>query len=203
MLLTKIHFFPEHWLLNNYQHTTRQRAAASRKWVWVLPLIWKMTFEKLHTSVVEGRVRAGRVSQGLGTTHRDPLGSQRQQVLPKSVQGPFILSIWLLKERVSCSLFAWETIGKQQTPNTAWESSALYISKPFLIFQPVSRAVTIHAFLHGGGRCLTWTWAWSMPAVFRIPSSALTVIVFTVPPPHSKRSTCSARAITIPISSST
>lgn len=114
-----------------------------------------MIFEKLDTSVVEGMVRVGRVSQGLGSTHRDPLGSQRQQMLPKSVQGPFILSIWLLKERVSRSLFAWEMIGKQQTPNSARESSALYMSKPFLIFHPVSRAVSIHAFLHGGGGYLT------------------------------------------------
>ena len=63
---------------------------------------------------MEENVGEGRVSQGLGSTHRDPLGSQGQQVLPKSRQGPFTLSIRLLKERDSCRVVAWEMIIKQQ-----------------------------------------------------------------------------------------
>ena len=38
---------------------------------------------------VEENVEEGRISQGRSSTHRDPLGSQRQQVLPQSSQGLF------------------------------------------------------------------------------------------------------------------
>lgn len=65
---------------------------------------------------VDENVGEGRFSQGLGSTHRDPLGSQGQQVLPQSRQGPFIqLFIQLLKERGWCHVAAWEMISRQQT----------------------------------------------------------------------------------------
>lgn len=72
---------------------------------------WEMRYIGVDENVGEGRF-----SQGLGSTHRDPLGSQGQQVLPQSRQGPFIqLFIQLLKERGWCHVAAWEMISRQQT----------------------------------------------------------------------------------------
>lgn len=53
----------------------------------------KGSFEEWDTSVMEENVGEGKVSQRLDSTHRNPLGSQRQQVFPQNMQGPFIVSI--------------------------------------------------------------------------------------------------------------
>lgn len=119
--------------------------------MWVPYLVWKMIFEKLETSVVEGKVKEREGFSGTGT-HRDSLGSQGQQVLPKSLQGPFTLFIQILKKRVLCSVLAWEIISKQQTPFSAWE---------------IFRTIYIQAFPDLSGRvkdrvhsCIFAWWGW-------------------------------------------
>lgn len=134
---------------------------------------------------------------GIGSTHRNSLGSQSQQVLPKIMRGPFMIFIQLLKGK-RLMLYGFLGDSKQQIPQPA----SVY-TQAFLDYAGHSQAhVYSHSF-HGRGGWLTWTWAWSSMAVFRIPSSALITAVFRAPLLHSKRSACSARAIIIPINSST
>lgn len=146
---------------------------------------------------MEENVGEGRVSWGLGSTHRNSLGSQSQQVLPKIMRGPFMIFIQLLKEK---TLILCGCLGdsEQQT-----SQPALVHIQAIPDYAGCFQALVYSHSFHGRGGWLTWTWAWSSMAVFRIPSSALITAVFRALLLHSKRSACSARAIIIPINSST
>ena len=90
-------------------------------------------------------------------THRNPLASQRQQVFPKSIQGPSIIFIKLLKERdfmlcgctVSdkhCSLAV--CLGNLQN---------CVLSVPLPNIWAIPRPVSFMYFWMVGVECLTWT----------------------------------------------
>lgn len=87
----------------------------------------------------------GRISWGLGSTHRNSLGSQSQQVLPKIMRGPFMIFIQLLKGK-RIMLCGYLGDSKQQIPQPA----SVYI-QAFPNYAGCSQArVYSHSF-HGRG----------------------------------------------------